>query len=158
MTSDTDIALQELYRDGLIEKTVRQLGRDADWQRFRFITSTAREARAQENKDYEENYAARVDKERQELIRKAGSKTFEYPTPMGTDRFSKDRIDRQAQLNVRNDHVNRLHAIVNEEVGHLEAFNADMRDRGRNKGMAREAFTQSTDRRTGQDRRGPTMD
>lgn len=157
MTLDTDIAMQRLYRDSLREATIRQLGTDHDWHRFRLITETAEKAEQQENADYEANYAARVDKERQDLIRKAGSKTYDHPTPAGTDRFNKNRIDRQAQQNVRHEHTNRLHAIVNQEVEHLGAFNADMRDRGRENGVAREAFTQATDRRMGQDRRGPTM-
>lgn len=156
MGFETDRALQDMYRDALAEQIVRTLVTGADWQRFKSIRDTARQKETHETDAYRRDYGARVDKVRRELIRKAGAKTHDHPTPFGVDRFNKDRINRQAQQIVRHDHANRLHGIVNDEVSALETLRDDIADRGRVKDVARESFTRAVDRRAGPDRRGPS--
>ncbi|MEM7724622.1 MAG: hypothetical protein AAF376_19990 [Pseudomonadota bacterium] len=156
MGFETDRALQEMYRDALAEQIVRTLVTGADWQQFKSIRDGARQKETQETDAYRQDYAARVDKVRRELLRKAGAKTHDHPTPFGVDRFNKDRINRQAQQIVRHDHANRVHRIVSDEVSALEGLRDDIAGRSRVKDIARGAFARAVDRRAGPDRRGPS--
>lgn len=156
MGFETDRALQEMYRDALKEQVIRQLSTDADLIRYRSIQTDAQARRDHETDAYRRDYGARVDKVRRELLRKAGAKTHDHPTPFGVDRFNKDRINRQAQQIVRHDHANRLHRIVNDEVSALESLRDDIANRGRVKDSARESFARAVDRRASPDRRGPS--
>lgn len=153
MSFDADTAMQNMYRDALMEQTVRKLQTDPDWRRFRAITDAAQRQTVEENESYKADYALRVDKARQDLIRKAGAKTFDHPTPYGTDRFNKDQINRQAQKNVRHEHERKLHSIREAEVSGYEALGEDIRSRGRLKDHAHDDFARAVDRRAGQDRR-----
>jgi len=158
MSYDADMAMQEMYRDALMEQTVRHLQTDSDWRRLRAISDTAKKHRDQENQGFKDDYGLRLSKKIEELQRKAGSKTYEHPTPAGVDQFASGRLNREAQRIVRHEHRQRLYAILNDEVAGYEALSEDIRTRGREKGRARDDFTRTVDRRTGQDRRMPSRD
>lgn len=153
MSFDTEYALQDIFREAVKEHLVLNLTTDADWARFRRISETARDQIEIENKSYRRDYKARIDKARQEILRKAGSLTHDHPTPHGIDRFDKDAINREAQRIVRHDHERRLCTIREQEIGSYEELQRDIRTRDQNKGRARVSFTRATDRRSGPDRR-----
>lgn len=159
MSGNTEIAMQELYRDSLKEKTVRILSKDSDWTVFRAIQENAAKHLKEERESYRSDYAGRVDNVRRELIKKAGSKTFEHPTPFGVDKFNPDRINREAQRIVRNRHAQKMATILNVETSGYEALCERIQTRDQVKDLARDEFKRSVDRRTGQERRatGPKM-
>ena len=158
MSTNPDLAMQELYRDALKETTIRQLTKDRDWTVFRAISETAAKHEQIEKEGYQRNYSARVDKVRQELIRKAGSKTHEHPTPYGTDRFNKGQIDRDAQRIIRHEHARKLATILSVETNGYEALCERIRERDKVMDRARNDFTRAVDRRNGHVRRdtGPS--
>ena len=158
MSYDADMAMQEMYRDALMEQTVRHLQTDSDWRRFRAISGEAKKQRDQENQSYKDDYGLRVSKKIEELQRKAGSKTYEHPTPAGVDQFAPGRLHREAQRLVRHEHRQRLYAILNDEVAGYEALSEDIRARDRVRNHARDEFTRVVDRRNGPDRRMPSRD
>ena len=67
MSYDADMAMQEMYRDALMEQTVRHLQTDSDWRRFRAISGEAKKQRDQENQSYKDDYGLRVSKKIEEL-------------------------------------------------------------------------------------------
>ncbi|MDJ0826435.1 MAG: hypothetical protein QNJ16_13095 [Rhodobacter sp.] len=155
MSFATERAMQEMYCGAIKEKTIRMLQHDVDWRRFRANSERAIARTAEENESYKTDYVLRVGKAREELLRKAGSLTHEHPTPVGTDRFDGDRINRLAQTKVRDDHERTLLAILNDEITGYEDIEESIRAREHFRGGPTKEFKRTTDRRSGRDRRMP---
>ncbi|WP_171173684.1 hypothetical protein [Ruegeria sp. HKCCD8929] len=153
MSYDADHAMQQMHLEAVKEQTIRLLQTDADWKRFRSNLTSAQKQIDDEKQSYKDEYAQRVSKAYQELQRKAGAKTYDYPTPFGTDRFNKDRNQQQAHKMARHEHAQRLYRIREAEIAGYESLGEDIRTRGRLKDHAHDDFARAVDRRDGQDRR-----
>ena len=162
MPIELELQMAEAFRDAVEETIVRELRNDADWARFKEIKQTAIEDRRKEEADFKRDKPQLLAEARKKLIDEAGSRTLEHPTPFGTDRFSKEANDRRAHEIVETEHQTRLLAITETETKGYEALEAEIHEREGLEQRPTRAFARSTDRRSGpdrrtsQDRRGPS--
>lgn len=155
MVTDIQLGIATMFSDATRQSVVLDLRSDADWARFNEIDSRAQKRTNDEIRDFEANYDERVASARKEIIDRAGAKTFDHPSPFGTDKFSKSEINRQAVTKVQKDHDARLIQIKQEEAEAYHSLRHDIHEREGVRDIARDAFTRATDRRLGQDRRMP---
>ncbi len=99
---------------------------------------------------YAHEYKTRVQVAHRDLLNKAGAKTMELkPSFFGIDRFNKDDLNRQAQLNVRLDHQQSMDRLDSQELSESKSF---LQKCSRRKEYL-ESFKKSTERRRSQTRR-----
>ncbi|WP_386627518.1 hypothetical protein [Sulfitobacter geojensis] len=158
MTSDITLGMAEMFRDANRESVTLELRTPQDWDRFNKIKDMAKQHEREETEFFQREKPLLLAEARKELIDKAGSLTLEHPSPFGTDRFNKDTIERQAHMQVGNDHQARLLGIKARESDGYAELREDIQAREGLRDHAREAFARSTDRRDGQDRRMPSRD
>lgn len=158
MSFDIEFGVASMFRDTVRQSMVLEMRKPADWERYRAIETEFRERSRQEVDQFETNRAELLAAARKEIIDKAGSKTFEHPTPFGTDRFNKDEIERQAVTKIVNDHQRRLIGIRDQECAAYDELRDDIHTREGVRNRARDAFSRATDRRRGGDRRMPKQE
>jgi hypothetical protein len=158
MTTDIELGMAEMFRDATKQSVVLELRTPQDWDRFNEIKDMAKQHEREETEYFQREKPLLLATARKELIDKAGSLTLEHPSPFGTDRFNKDAIERQANMQVENDHQARLLGIKARESDGYAELSYDIQAREGVRDHARDAFARSTDRRDGQDRRIPTRD
>jgi len=157
MPSEIEIAIADMFSDATRQSMVTELRTQDDWDRFKTIDETARQRTRDEIDGFERDRPLRLAAARNDIIDKAGSLTFEHPTPFGTDKFDKDEIERQAVARVFNEHQSNLMGIKVDEVEAYDGLRAEIHVREGVMDQARDAFARSTDRRNGEDRRMPTQ-
>lgn len=156
MEIDIQASIEKMFRDATMQSAVIQLRSQDDWDRFNAIREHARTQKEAEEQNFERDRPKLLAKAREELIHRAGALTHEHPTPVGTDRFDKDRINTQAEKLVDQAHQARLQAIQTEEVQGFVLLKDDILAREGSRGRARESFNRVNDSRNGQDRHHPT--
>ena len=103
---------------------------------------------------YTLRYDTRVERACRRLSAEAGRKDPKLQPPWaGADRFSRDAILRQAQREVRHAHEQRIERINDFERRQLGVIVAQSRRENRMQDVARDAFNQTANRRTGIERR-----
>lgn len=155
MQTELQAGIAKMFRDATMENTVIQLRSQGDWDRFNAIRDQAHAQRKAEEQNFERDRPKLLAKAREELIHRAGALTHEHPTPVGTDRFDKDRINTQAEKLVYGAHQVRLQTIQAQEVEGFTLLKDDILAREGVRGRAQESFNRVNDRRSGQDRRQP---
>lgn len=120
MSTDLSKQLQAAYDHATMRQLGKHVEKGADWQRVQEVQQRHDQARQQEAKNYRKTYEARVAKEREALLRKRGQNTLQVKAPVATDRFQKSTLERQAHLNVRNAHQQRLNGISASETKDLK--------------------------------------
>ena len=158
MTSDIGLGMADLFRDVNKESDTLELRTPQDWDRFHEIKDTAEQHEREETGYFQREKPLLLADARKEFIDKAGSLTLEHPSPFGTDRVNKDAIERQANMQVENDHQARLLGITARESDGYAELRHDIQAREGVRDHARDALARSTDRLNGQDRRMPTRD
>lgn len=158
MSSEIEFSVASMFRDTVRQSMVLEMRKPADWERYRAIEAEFRERTRAEVDHFETNRTELLAAARKEIIDKAGSMTFEHPTPFGTDRFNKDEIDRQAVTTIVNDHQRRLIGIREQECAAYDELRDDIHAREGMRDHARDNFSHATDRRRGGDRRMPQRD
>lgn len=158
MPTEVQISMTKMFRDAVRQSTTLELRRPQDWDAFHEIEVKARKLEKAELADFQNNRDQLVTAEKKRLIDQAGALKHDHPTPMGTDRFNPSDIARNAERNVKLAHESRLIRIREDEAQAYLDLADTIRAREGMQDRARQDFTRSTDRRTCQDRRGPTMD
>lgn len=147
MPSDIERSMAEMFRDAAMQSVTLELRTPQDWKRFNEIKDNAKQHAQEEDEYLQREKPLLLAAARKELIDKAGSLTLEHPSPFGTDRFNKDTIERQADLQVENDHQARLLGIKSRETDGYLDLDQDIQAREGVRDHARDAFARSTDRR-----------
>ncbi|KIC51052.1 hypothetical protein [Tateyamaria sp. ANG-S1] len=153
MHTSLDLGVTTLFRDATKQNLMSSLKTTSDWERFKQIDRNARAAEQQEKDTFDRDKADLLAKAREELINEAGSKTFEHPTPLGTDRFNKTTIDAEARRRVEQAHETRLIKIREDEGLAYAKLKQDIRAREQARELPSNEFNRVNDRRDGQDRR-----
>jgi GrpB-like predicted nucleotidyltransferase (UPF0157 family) len=156
MESDIELGVATMFRDATQNSIVLELRTPADWERYTDIRDTSLAREKQEVAHYTRDKPQLLADARKALIDKAGALTPEHPTPLGTDRFNESAIDRQAHIKVENDHQARLLGIRQDESAGYADLKQDIHARENVRDQARDAFTRTVDRRSGEDCRMPT--
>ncbi len=156
MDTDLQLGVAEMFRDATMQNVVLELRTEADWERFNEIKEHAKQQERQEYDNFDNNRSELLKGAVKDLQNQAGSKTFEHPTPFGTDRFDGSELQKQAETKVVNDHKARLLQIKTEESEAYCELKQDIRAREDVRDHARDNFAQAVDRRAGDERRTPT--
>ncbi|MGH1464136.1 MAG: hypothetical protein ACRBBQ_02130 [Cognatishimia sp.] len=156
MQPDLNLGVTTLFRDATKQNLMQSLKTPEDWERHNEIEGTAREAERDEKADFDLNKFDLLAEALKDVINEAGSKTFEHPTPYGTDKFGRSGNESEALRRVEQGHQNRLTKIrENEGLAYTE-LKQDIRAREQSRGVATEDFNLVNDRRSAPDRRnGP---
>lgn len=155
MELDIEFGVATMCRDATMQSIILELRTEADWDSFNEIKDTAKQRTKREVDDFDRDKPELLIKARQDLNDKAGSLTFEHPTPFGTDKFA---TERQAAVNITNDHQARLLGIKFRETEAYDELKQEIHAREGVRDYARDAFARTTDRRGGEERRMPTRD
>lgn len=158
MEFDIEFGVATMCRDATMQSVILELRTDADWDRFNKIKDTAKQRTKDEVDDFARDKPELLNKARKDIIDKAGSLTFEHPTPFGTDKFSTSATERQAVLKITNDHQARLVGIKSVETEGYDELRQDIHAREGVRDHARDAFARTTDRRNSDERRMPSRD
>lgn len=156
MQSSLDLGVTTLFRDATKQNLMQSLKTDSDWEAHNKIEADAREAERREKEDFSRDKPDLVAKELEKLINQAGSKTFEHPTPYGTDKFNRTTNEAEALRRVEQAHENRLSKIREEEGLAYTALKRGIHAREQSRGLPTNEFNRVNDRRGGLDRRLPT--
>lgn len=147
MEIDLELSIAEMFRDATMENVILELRTEADWERFNGIKEAAAQSERQEIDRFETVKPQLLAKNRQELLRQAGSKTHDLPPPIGADRFSETNLERRANAIVENDHKSRLLKIKNEEADGYSDLKQDIQTREGVRDLAHQSFARAVDRR-----------
>lgn len=131
----------------------KSLAGGPDWNSLQDIENRHECARAETEARYRDGYQARLDAARKEIIDERAAQTLDIPTPFRTDRFDKNAITREAERRVNQGHHNDMDAIDVAETAEIEALLRDAEDRKALRGVVRQEFNDSAERRSGRDRR-----
>tara|TARA_R110002072_G_scaffold266193_4_gene425049 strand:+ start:60 stop:539 length:480 start_codon:yes stop_codon:yes gene_type:complete len=156
MSSETELSMVTMFRDATKQSIILELRTQDDWDSFNTIDKDARDRTKDEVDGFERDRNARVAATSKKLIDEAGELNLEHPAPFGTDKFDRAAIERQAVTQVFNEHWSTLLGIKSDEADAYVALGDEIRARENTRGLARESFNQSTDRRMSIERRGPT--
>ena len=152
---EAEIRHKENFHDAVMKQEAEKLRTPEDWQQADEIIKRGKADRKQLGKDYVREYDTRVAQTRHRLIHEAGQVKFEHPAPYGRDKFDGEAITRQAGREVQLDHQNDLQASRDNEAREMENLQETARKRDYNKGILKEDFEKSNDRRQQRDIQGP---
>lgn len=156
MSKITDDLKKVFDLAGLQREAAKKL-KPEEWAAYREINEGFDAKVRFENRQYELGYQKRVASVRKKLIDKAGSKPRDFVHKwFGRDGFSRDAIDRQAQVTVRNAHQSKIDGLNDQRFEELNRFVEGTERRKAQRDKPRRDFQRATDRRVGPDRRGPT--
>ena len=153
MISDIELGVATMFRDATQQNIILELRKPEDWAQFNKLRDMAAERERNAVERFERDKPQLIAEARKEIIERAGAKTFEHPTPFGTDRFSKSEIDRQARHSVEMDHQAEILRLRTDEAESYAELKHDICERENVRDLARDAFARATDRRSGADRR-----
>ena len=155
MEFDIELGVATMFRDATMQSIIPELRTEADWESFNKIKDTAKQRTKDEVDNFDRDKPELLIKARQDLNDKAGSLTFEHPTPFGADKFA---TEGQAAVKITNDHQARLLGIKSEETEGYDELKQEIHAREGVRDHARDAFARTTDRRKGEERRMPSRD
>lgn len=158
MASELEFGMSVMFRDAVQQSAVLELRTEADWRIFNDIKRDAHDKASKEISTYNKNRDSLIAAEKTKLIHEAGSVKHGHPTPFGLDRFNPNNIAKEAKRRVELGHQSRLMNIREEEATRYTDLSQSIRARDRLQNQVRDSFARATDRRTGQDRRGPARD
>lgn len=115
MEPDLNLGVTTLFRDATKQNLMQSLKTPEDWENFNKIHDDAREAEDREIAAFGLNKSDRIAEALKDVINEAGSKTFEHPTPYGTDKFGRSANEAEALRRVEQAHQNRLTKIREAE-------------------------------------------
>jgi hypothetical protein len=133
------------------------LQKTQDWAIHQKLKQNFQDKRLEAQKLYESEYDARVQQARQDLLKSTQTRKHEMRGPFGSYNLGKDALERQAHKRVREDHEATMTHINKQETQALDGLLANAVKRGVIKDQARQAFTRTADRRSGQERRTLTQ-
>jgi len=138
-----------------LRREARALRTSRQWSEVQRLEKRCGGARAKEEALYAARYETRVEQARRRLIDQAGSRSRDLKPGWATeDRFSPDATLRQAQRDVHAAHERRMQRITDYEAGALRGLIAKSMRENNLRGVAREDFGRSVDRRSDMERRG----
>lgn len=153
MKNDLELGIATVFRDATMESITLELRTEADWDQFFGIQKEARLRETDELTSFDRDKPELLIRARKDIIDKAGSLTFEHPTPFGTDKFATSTTDEQANTKVENNHQARLLGIVTEETDAYDNLKQEIHAREGVQDQKR-----SPDRRNDEERRTPSRD
>lgn len=158
MAKDLKLSITEMFSEALSNNVGLELKTQQDWDAFQTIRNDAQTLADVEVATFTRDRPTLLNKAREEIMRDAGALKHDHPSPFGTDKFDKSRINAEAARRVDGAHQSRLTKIREDEIGKYTDLSDSIRARGQEKGRSREAFNRATDRRTGAERRVRSRD
>ena len=154
-------ALDEVFHQATMEYVMGQLRRPEDFTRVREITQQAAAERAALEKEFQDNFAERVEAERIRLLEATKGRPFNHPAPPGMPRNTSYSIEQTARRNVLLSHEGDLQRVDWATNRAISDLMHQVRSRDARHGDAMRDFNEVNDRRSGEDRRaqsptGPT--
>ncbi len=116
MAFDIELELQKTFAAAVRENAEKHLVAPEHRLQALEIAEKHEALRQAERDDLKERFDERLDDARQKIIAEEGSLRLEHPTPFGTDRFDKTRIDERALGRVERDHEMTLAKIDTSEA------------------------------------------
>ncbi|MEM7522450.1 MAG: hypothetical protein AAF360_01560 [Pseudomonadota bacterium] len=116
MAFDIELELQKTFAAAVRENAETHLVAPEYRLQAQEIAEQHEALRRAERDDLKEHFGQRMDDARRKIIAEEGSLTLEHPTPFGTDRFDKTRIDERALGRVERDHEMTLAMIDTSEA------------------------------------------
>lgn len=158
MEFDIELGIATMFRDATMQSIIPELRTEADWDSFNEIKDTAKQRTKDEVDDFARDKPELLIEARKDIIDKAGSLTFDHPTPFGIDKFDTSAGDRQAAVKITNDHQSRLLGIKSEETEGYVELRQDIHAREGVRDHARDAFARTNKRQNGKERKMPSRD
>lgn len=129
MTLDIDAELDKTFAEALKQHAATKLRTGEDWAKYREIEERHDQLRAAEREDFQASFEERMAVARQKAIAEAGELNLEHPTPLGTDQFDKDRIERRAAVIVEHGHQRAMSDIDVAEAEEHYHLTEEVRER-----------------------------
>ena len=158
MENDLELGIATMFSDAAMQSVVPELRKPEDWDRFNEVIDTAKKDEQDEVDSFRDDKEQRRTDARKDLIDKAGSLTFEHPTPFSTDSFDKSAINRQVEIKVENDHQAALLGIVERRTEGFAGLKQDIHVREGVRDHARDAFARTNELGNGEEHGMPTRD
>ncbi|MEL6502834.1 MAG: hypothetical protein AAFQ10_00130 [Pseudomonadota bacterium] len=152
---DARRALRETYARAARQREAQSFDKPHDWQHLQRIEKLAEDKRNRLNDDFVETFDARIAIARQTIIDKNGRQSLDHLTPDGRDRFNSDRINQEADRQVRLHHQGTLDAVDDAEFDAREILQKTAQRRGELRGKLTDSFSRSVDKSRGPERSGP---
>ncbi|CTQ58150.1 hypothetical protein [Roseibium album] len=153
MSKDLMRELKATFDLAIRQDEARSLSKGIEWSALTEIETRHETAREDARNRFNEEYETRFEQARRDIINKAGEKNHDMPSPYGTDRFKGDAISRQADRRIRQDHEFEMTQIDEAEAREISTLIDAAETRNRSKGLAKDAFAENADRRSGEERR-----
>lgn len=156
MSLSIDQQLRQTFALATLRQQAGYLKKPEHWARASEVQEHASKLRKKEEDDYANRYATRVEVAVRRLMHDAGSRNRrDYnPAGTGTDRFSPDALERQAQREVRQAHERRTSRIGLAEQRLLTAIVQEAAQQNAIRGLAMLDFKNAHDNQSVQS--GPT--
>lgn len=148
MSTEIELGVATMFRDAISQSVALELRTPADWEHYDLIKTRAKMQTKDEVDRFKTDRSDLLAAARKEIIDRAGAKTFEHPTPFGTDKFDKSAIDRQAVAKIFNDHEAALLKIKTEEAESYQSLRHEIIERESVHDRVNNAFDRATDQRT----------
>ncbi len=138
---------------GLHQMAAKHLN-GSDWNKYQSIREKFENLKRQEEDRYHTEYDTRVEVARKRLIDKNGQngRAFTWKI-LGSDKFDKAAIDRQANRTVKDDHHKTMAKLEDREIQAIETLTLAAQHRRQLAEKPKREFEQATDWRSGLDRR-----
>lgn len=157
MTEDDHTKLRKSFDQAIQRRMIAMNMNEAEHRAFFAITQQHKTHRVEAERQYRDTYRARVAEETKRLMRQDGRKARDFKPEFGTsDRFNGNRLNLQAEKNVRQRHKVTMASLREAERQDIEALYETVMKRNGISGQAKGAFNRATDRRSGGDRRRST--
>ena len=148
-------ALRATYAKATRQRDGHAFDNGHDWQHLQRIAKLADDKRNRLNDDFVETFDARIASARQRIIDDNGRQSLDHLTPDGRDRFNGERINQEADRQVRLRHQGKLDAVDNAEFDAREILQKTAQRRGELRGKLTDSFSRSVDKTRGPGRSGP---
>lgn len=153
MPASINDQLNETFHKASVSYMRNVLKADHDQVELQAINQRADAKRTELILLYHEEYDARVDVVRSDLFDKAAQLNLNHPAPPGGGNDRLGAIDREAHRTVEFAHEADLSRVHDEAQKDFEDLLERAHKRNQVHGMARDAFRQVSDRRSGDERR-----
>lgn len=146
--------LKQTFHLHALRREANTLLTGRQWEQRQALTSRCQNAIEKEEKLFKERYHGRMDQECRKILRDNAAKN-RHLKPIGQqdDLFDRASLLKQADMNVRHRHEQRLARIAQIETRGIETLLQRSSRANQLTGQSKDAFARAADRRSGQERR-----
>ncbi len=151
--------LARRFDQAILKKLAEKNFNRLEWREHRLTTKRFNKIRTTTERLAIEQHQTRINQEHRRLLRDRTSpqRHLKYPRWHGYDQLSPNALREQAERNVKNRHHARMRALDKREKEDVQQLIEQSERRQQKKGELKQNFNQSVDRRSGVDRRQPSL-